>query len=109
MFLTGLMSAVKAEMSGWRCSHIGCHITKPLANRKVKSDSYKKGHIFQIYRGSISANELHEDEMLLPQSCNYYPIKARNSLKGSLINFYDLKCKDVIMLLDSSKSTTIMI
>lgn len=39
MFLTGLMSAVKAGMSGWRCSHIGCQITRPLANRKVRSDS----------------------------------------------------------------------
>ncbi len=42
MFRTGLMSAVKAGMSGWRCSHIGCQITRPLANRKVRSDSYEK-------------------------------------------------------------------
>lgn len=42
MFLTGLMRAVKAGMSGWRCSHIGCQITRPLANRKVRSDSYLK-------------------------------------------------------------------
>lgn len=42
MFLMGLMSKVKAGMSGWRCSHIGCHMTKPLARRKFRSDSWEK-------------------------------------------------------------------
>lgn len=39
-----MMSAVKAGMSGCRCSHMGCHITKPLARRKVRSDSWRGGN-----------------------------------------------------------------
>jgi hypothetical protein len=42
MFRTGLMSAEKAGTSGCRCSHIGCQMTRPLANRKVRSDSCRK-------------------------------------------------------------------
>lgn len=39
MLRKGFTKAEKIGTSGWRCSHIGCQITKPLANRKVRSDS----------------------------------------------------------------------
>ena len=40
MFLMGFTSAVKPETSGCLCSHMGCHITSPLASRNVRSDSW---------------------------------------------------------------------
>lgn len=39
MLRMGLTRAEKAGTSGWRCSHIGCQITRPPASRKVRSDS----------------------------------------------------------------------
>lgn len=42
MFLRGFTSAVKPETSGCLCSHMGCHITSPLASRNVRSDSWEK-------------------------------------------------------------------
>lgn len=52
MFLMGLISKVKAGMSGWRCSHMGCHMTKPLARRKFRSDSWGGG------RGNLQLSAL---------------------------------------------------
>lgn len=69
ILLMGFTRAVKPETSGCLCSHIGCHITSPLASRKVRSDSWGQRrwrfsnwlhqgicHLAQtIFRGTCSA------------------------------------------------------
>ena len=64
MFRTGLMRAEKAGTSGCRCSHIGCQMTRPLANRKVRSDSCRKCHtLSEVKPSEVKPSEVKPSEV----------------------------------------------